>query len=268
MSTSNETVGPSSDKGREPRSLAVLTSTPDYFGRVSEVVQKVPTASDEAEAVCLLNEAAQRMGADAAAFVSFIRDDGSHESYRFLLACDPVWCHEYEKHAWYANDPWLSYALNHSEPARASELPIGSRQQRAVVDLAVQFGFRSAVIVPAPSSGGLTRVGVLCLGSSTPCFFEGSGFTALKIAARGLAMELHEWWIGQIKRELILNARITEDDLALLRHERQGHGTKTIAAELNTSLPSIDSRFQRLNQKLGVPNRRSAAILAAEYGLI
>lgn len=145
---------------------------------------------------------------------------------------------------------------------------MGSKQQGAIVELAEQFGFRSGVIVPAPSSGGLSRVGVLCLGSGTPGFFEGEGFAALKVAARSLAMELHEWWIGQIKRELITNARITEDDLVLLQHERLGHSTKTIAAALDTSASSIDSRFQRVNQKLGVPSRKAAATLAAEYGLI
>jgi DNA-binding CsgD family transcriptional regulator len=179
-----------------------------------------------------------------------------------------VWCHEYEKHAWYANDPWLGYALNHSEPLLGSEVPIGTKQQRAVVELAARFGFKSSVIVPAPSSGGLTRVGVLCLGSETPGYFEAEGFLAVKIASRSLAMELHEWWIGQIKRQLIANAGITEEDLVLLRHERLGHSTKAIAAELDASLSSIDSRFKRLNQKLGVPNRKAAATLAAEYGLI
>jgi len=259
---------PSSAIADDTDSLLALTSRADYAGRISEVVQKIPRADDEAEAVSLLAEAARRMGADVAAFVSFVRDDGSHESYRFLLACDPVWCHEYQRRAWYAHDPWLAYALTHSEPARASEIPVGSKQQLAVAELATEFGFRSAVIVPAPSSGGLTRVGVLCLGSGTPGFFESDGFVALKVAARGLAMELHEWWIGQIKRELIVNAGITDDDLVLLRHERLGHGTKMIATELNTTPSSIDSRFQRVNQKLGVPNRKAAATLAAEYGLI
>ena len=31
---------------------------------------------------------------------------------------------------------------------------------------------------------------------------------------------------------------------------------------------AVNSRFQRLNAKLGVPNRKAAAQLAAEYGLI
>jgi DNA-binding NarL/FixJ family response regulator len=45
-------------------------------------------------------------------------------------------------------------------------------------------------------------------------------------------------------------------------------GTKAIANTLDTTAAAVDSRFQRLNQKLGVPNRRSAATLAAEYGLV
>ena len=258
---------PALDNRDEPRTLLSVTSEPGYAGRVSEIVQSIPKAEDEAAALRLLSEAAHCLGADVAAFASFTRDDGSHESYRFLLACDASWCHEYEKTAWYGNDPWFAYALNHSDPARASEIPLG-RKQRDVVELASQFGFRSVVIVPAPSSGGLTRIGVLSLGSDTPGFFEGEGYVALRIAARGLAMELHQWWISQIKRELIKNARITPDDLVLLRLERVGHITKTIAEELDTSPCSIDSRFQRINQKLGVPNRKAAANLAAEYGLI
>jgi hypothetical protein len=235
---------------------------------VNQIVQQIPEARDQAEAVELLEEATLRMGAEVSAFVSFIRDDDSYESYRFLLACDPLWCFEYEECAWYANDPWLAYALTHSEPIRGAEIPVSTEAQRAVVRLAERFGFRSTVIVPAPSCGGLSRLGVLGLGSSTPGFFEGDGFTALKLVARTAAMELHEWWVAQIKRELVAKARITEEDLVLLAHEWQGHSTKHIARELNTSPGSIDSRFQRVNAKLGVPNRKAAARLAAEYGLI
>jgi len=249
-------------------SLHDLTAQPDYAARVSEIVQKVASAADAAEALALLKQAAQLMGADSAAFGSFIRDDPSHESYRFLLACDPVWCLEYGRRAWFADDPWLIYALEHSEPARASEVAIETPEQQSIVDLAREFGVESAAIIPAPSGGRVTRVGVLCLGSSTAGFFEDAGFIALKIQARSLAMELHEWWINQIKRELIADRRITPEDLVLLRRERLGHSTKKIAADLDASPSSIDSRFQRINAKLDAPNRKVAANLAAEYGLI
>lgn len=248
--------------------LAELAATPDYAGRLAAIAGRLATAEDEAQALTILVAATEAMGLDAAAFVSFVHDDASHESFRFLLACDPVWCFEYERQAWYNTDPWLAYALTHSEPARNHEMPPMSEQQRAVVVLAEQFGFRSSLIVPAPSSGNLTRLGVLCLGSDTLGFFDDDGYLTLKLVARGLAMELHGWWIERIKHEVIEYARLTEEDLALLAHERLGMGTKVMARTLQMSPHSINSRFQRMNARLGVPNRKAAAQLAAEYGLI
>lgn len=253
---------------RPAQTLSDITSEPGYAGSVSELIQSVAAAGDEADAVILLSHAAQRMGAESSAFVSFVRDDGSHESFRFLLACDPVWCHEYQQRAWYAHDPWLQYALTHSEPALVSSIPHGSPKQRELAELARSYGFSSGLIVPAPSATSLSRVGVLCLGSSREGYFEAGGLGPLRIAARALAMELHDWWIGRIKGELLANAGLSEEDLELLRRERRGLGTKAIAAALNTTTGAVDSRFQRLNQKLGVPSRRAAATLAAEYGLV
>ena len=169
----------------------------------------------------------------------------------------------------FAQDPWLAYATRNSRPARASEIPATTKRHQAVVELAARFGFRSVVVVPAPSGGMLTRIGVLCLGSKQEGFFDDDeSYAVLKFASRSLAMELHEWWVAQVKRELLFNARISSDDLDLLRLERLGRSTKQIAAELNMSAGSVNSRFQRVNEKLGVPSRRAAAILAGEYGLI
>ena len=54
----------------------------------------------------------------------------------------------------------------------------------------------------------------------------------------------------------------------MLAQERLGRGTKAICSALQMSPTAVNSRFQRLNAKLGVPNRKAAAQLAAEYGLI
>ena len=248
--------------------LAELVGAADYASSVIAVTARVARAGDEAEAVMVLHDAAQAMGVDAAAFVSFVRDDDAHDSFRFLLACDPVWCAEYERRAWYALDPWLAYARIHTEPVRGADVPAESRAQRDIVELAQSHGFSDALIVPAPASGMVTRLGVLCLGSTQRGFFADAGYATLKPLARSLAMELHAWWIERIKHELAQSAHLTDDDLVLLKHERQGHGTKVIATALDSSPNAINSRFQRMNARLGVPNRKAAAQLAAEYGLI
>jgi len=92
---------PSSPVACPLRPLRELIAAPDYFARVSEVVLRIETTSDPACLVELLREATHLVGADVAAFMSFI-DDGECEAFRYLLACDPQWCVEYERRAWYA----------------------------------------------------------------------------------------------------------------------------------------------------------------------
>ena len=256
------------EAGPRTETLLARTSSPNYFMRAHELIQQLPAAQEPADALEILRDATRRLGADVSAFVSFLREDDSHESFRFLLACDPVWCFRYEELCWYADDPWLSYALTNTEPICGSELTIRPGRQAEVIELARQFGFRSTVIVPAPCSGGLSRLGLLCLGSGQDRYFEAEGYLALKVVARSLAMELHDWWISRLRRELLEDARINDDELVLLRSEREGRSSKAIAQALDLTPTAIDTRFQRLNAKLGVANRKAAARLAAEYGLI
>lgn len=259
---------PYSAPAEQPRSLRALTSSGDYFARVSDIVRGIGTVGDPLRAVELLEEATRRMGAEVSIFASLVPEDDTRSSYRLLLACDPAWGIRYEQEGLYASDPWLAYAMHHSEPVLGTHINATAPAHRSTVELAAQFGFRSTVIVPAPSRVGLSRIGVLCLGSSVAGYFEDEGYVALKVVARSVAMELHEWWIARLRDELMASAHVSEGDLMLLGHEHQGHSTKAIARALGVSTESINSRFQRLNARLGVPNRKVAARLAAEYGLI
>jgi DNA-binding CsgD family transcriptional regulator len=252
----------------EVKTLQQLTAASDYFARVSEVVNEIESTTDRWRAVELLEEATQRMGAQVAIFASFIRDDASGESYRLLLACDPQWCVEYEQKAWYENDPWLNYAIEHTAPIRGSEIPVATHAQRSIVELTQRFGFASSVIVPTPSSRGRSRRGVLCLGSSVPGYFEAEGYLKFKVVARSVAMELHEWWLKRLQEELVDASGITAAEVRLLHLERDGLSTKEISERLSMTPMTVNSRFQRIRAKLGVTTRKAAAHLAAEYGLL
>jgi DNA-binding CsgD family transcriptional regulator len=261
-------AAPCSTLAIEAPTLGERTAAPDYAARVAEIVERLAWAATPAEAVALFTETVHRMGAECGVFASFIREDEWQQSFRFLLACDPVLCEEYRRQGWYSDDPWLHYAQHHTEPIRGEQIPALTAAHQRVSTLIMSYGFRSSVVVPAPSSGGLSRLGVLVLGSSTLGYFDGPGYSALRLAARSAAMEIHEWFVRQVRDELMRDTRLTEEEIALLVRERDGESTKQIAAALGTSEISINSRFQRLNAKLNVPNRRSAARLAAEYGLI
>lgn len=251
-----------------PRTLRQAVGNPDLLPRFASIASRIPAATDGAEVGALLAEAVGLLGADVGAFASFMRDDEHDASYRFILACDAAWCLEYENSAYFLHDPWISYVRHHSEPVLASRIVARTERERSVVAMARRYGFESALIVPAQSPQGLTRLGGLCLGAWRPGYFEGEGFAEVTFAATPLAMRLHEWQVAQLRNELLDRAQLSETDILLLRHARDGHGSKVSAAALNVNPVSIDSRWQRLNARLGVNSRISAASMAAEYGLI
>jgi DNA-binding CsgD family transcriptional regulator len=258
----------SSSRPDAPRRLQDVTSRPDFAERAVHVCRQIGKAEDDAAVIEILHLAKEALGAEHALFVSYVRDDDSKESFRLLLACDPAWCTAYQQQGWFANDAWLLYAAANSEPVSGSQIPTHTRAQREARTLAAQHGLVSVYVVPAPASGGLSRLGVLVLGSGQEGYFDSDAVDAIKVLARSMSMELHEWWVRQVRREIIKTNRITPDDLQLLALERQGLGTKEIADELGVTASSVDSRFQRLSMKFNMPNRRATARLAAEYGLI
>ena len=252
-------------EGATPPGGAAGDASPAHW---SEIAALVADASEHADVLHLLRRAARSLGAQSAYFVSVVRDGATLRESRHLLACDPTWCRHYLSGAGLAHDPWLAYATRQSHPIVASALTPRSPEQRRLVELAARSGFASALLVPAHSSAGHTRVSLLCLGSGDAGHFEGSGYRRARLGARLLAWELHDWWLARIRRDLVERARLPPTDLVLLHQQQLGHSSKRIAAELRISLPSINSRFQRLNVKLGVANRKLAASLACECGLI
>lgn len=246
--------------------LDEIVIAPGYFERAGEAICRLALAHTEPEAVHLLRNAVRVLGADVALFCSFLRDEP--KQVRFMLACDAQWSHEYERTVAFGQDPWILYAAECSDPVCSSHMPITSHAQLEALALARRFGFDSTLVIPAPSAGGAALLGVLVLGSRTEGFFEADGFTAVKVMARALAMELHGWWLSQSRRDLILRAQLTAEDLELLRQVRRGLGTKEIARELHWSEHAVNHRCRRLSARLGVATRGTAATLAATYGLI
>jgi DNA-binding CsgD family transcriptional regulator len=251
-----------------PQRLSDVVNAEGFAARALDVIQHVQGAKDEAAMLELLYAAKVVLGAEQAVFSSFIRDDETHESFRFLIAADPVWCVTYQQKAWYAKDPWLLYAMTATEPACDTAIPLRTKSQREARSLAAEYGIASAYIVPAPSGNGISRLGVLVLGSSVPGYFETPATSRLRVLAQGLAMSLHAWRVRWFRKEIISTYRLNGEDIQLMKLEREGKSTKEIATTLDISPASVDSRFQRLNAKFNQPNRRATAQLAAEYGLL
>jgi len=249
-------------------SLAELTRSPEYSARVIDILPAIGDADTTETVVDLFQQAVNHLGADAGVFMSYLRDDATRATYRSLLACDPVWASEYAKRGWYDHDPWLRHATHETEPVRSSELKVTSADEEAFADVSAALGFASAVIAPAPTCAGQSRIGVLCLGSNRTGFFDDDGYPKVRVLARALAMELHRWLLQAIRKELLAKSRLTAADVELLRHEAAGHTSKVIGGALNIEAKTVDCRFQRVSAKLDAPDRRTAVRIARLYGLL
>jgi len=233
----------------------------DFLGRIQ-------ATNDLRRSLEFLWQATHCLGAEVALLATYLHGVESGDSFRMMLACDPQWSTEYERLGSYVCDPWLSYAMRHSEPIRSFELPMPTHAERALTASAETFGFRSVVIVPAPAGASRSRVGMLCLGSSSPHRFEGAAYPTFKLVARGVAMELHEWWLQSMAQALLARTGITERERGLLSRLAAGDSTKAIARAAGQSTAAVHSQIQRLKGKLGVPDRRQAIRIAADNGLL
>lgn len=257
----------SSNRTADLFSLATLPDARGYGAEVLALLPQLRHARHVGSAATLFRRALRSIGADSGVFLSAIREDASRSVYRSLCACDPLWAIECSRAGWHDNDPWLRHALFNEEPIRSSDLRVEPSEDE-FVRKSSGLGFASALVVPAPSSAGACRVGVLVLGSSQSGFFDGEGYELVRIVVRALSMELHTWLLRAVRDDLLERSRITPGEIELLRHEEAGHTSKRIAARLGVTPKCVDMRIQRATAKLNAPDRRTAARIARLYGLL
>jgi len=224
----------------------------------STAVAALRDASDPCDLLAALFRITPAFGAHASACVHVVPDPERAPHLFVLLACEPERAYSHLQRESALDHPWLRYARAHSEPAWAASLhPAFPAQDHS----------GPVLIVPTHSGGVTGRFGALMLEMVTSdC--GSSEKNEQRVLAEGIAHELHDWWMRRTRAELQREARLRSTDLQLLALERQGLGTKQIARMIDSTLLAVDSRFQRINTKLGVANRRHAALRAAIHGLL
>lgn len=256
------------DPPREANRLQALADDPAYPARVSDAIARLSDARSPAHAQACLADGIDALGIEYAFFAMLVLDERGVAACRLMLACDP---HPFRRPVedWTSvSHPWLAYAALHAEPVDANDPWL--REAGDVPASAELWGpeFTSALLFPAHSGPGHASFGLLALGSAHPRFFHGHGLARLRQGARALAAELQDWWMAHERQHVVALARVSRFELDLLRHARQGHGSKQIARAVDSTVGAVNSRFQRLNTRLGVGNRRAAARLAVACRLL
>lgn len=240
-------------------------SRADAAGDLHRLALTVHESDDEAAAIRTMRRAAGAVGAEASLVTLKTRHDADHTSYRSVCACDCRAAREWCDANLIGSHPWLLYACSQTQAARSCEIDVLRQDPPGAM---ARYGFRSALVVPAHSAHGPSQVTVLCVGSAVDGYFNDDSVARLFPPLRAFAMELHDWLVAKVRSQLVAQARLTQLDMALLRFEAQGHGSKEIARALGTSPITIDCRFQRLNARIGVANRRDAVRLVKLFGVL
>lgn len=235
--------------------------------RLAELAEQVARAGSCDEVQTLLHLASLTLGAERSFFAS-ISGEGTASRYGLVLDCDASWWHRYRAACPPTGNPWFAYAVKHSAPILATQLGAASPQHRRLCEVLAAAGFASAMLVPAHSHHSDHRASLLCLGHSTKGYFEAALFDQFLVAARSFALELHGWWARHEQGQLARQTRLSSADVSLLERHCAGLSSKQIAAEQHVSCEAINSRFQRIIAKVGVRNRRAAARVAVDCGLI
>lgn len=249
-------------------SLAEHVSRPNYIDAATRTTVGVLTSTDVGSMHRHFREGVAALGAERAWFASVDCHGDGFDALCMQSACNPSWTRRYLDEQLYRSDPWLLYARKHAEPLPASRLNALTEEQEATRKLAAEAGFVSCALMPAHAGNRPASFGLLVLGHSRPDYFEEGSFALLRVCGRSLAIELHGWWLEHRRREQLAAVRLTDDDLVLLELHVKGRNSDEIANVLHVTRQSINSRFQRLNKRLRVPNRRAAAQVALECGLI
>jgi DNA-binding CsgD family transcriptional regulator len=221
--------------------------------------------ADEASAISALELAAQAGGGNAALFVWVVRDTDEHCWYRSMAALDHEWSGTALRWLHSGRCNWLAHAARSSEPLLVSPYTVDWNEDNNLASAEVCRP-RAVWLIPAPPARSSDAVGLLILAADDEHRLDMA--SRLLPVYRALALGLADWFQRRGRDELIRRAQLTERDLDLLRHESLGHGSKQIGAALQVEAKTIDCRFQRLNMRLGVANRRDAVRLCKRYGLL
>lgn len=257
-------------------SIEITTQTPSLEpvlsqGRVMNAlaaIDRIRSARDAAACLERLFQATQAIDASASLYTVAIPEAGPELTSITLFACDPGFAQQFFDSGLVESHPWVRFARTHTTPATDRQVPVRDASDAAAIDAARAHGFGSYLIVPTTAGAELGRVELLCIAKGADGGFEGEDQRIVRMLARALAAELHDWFDLHLRAGLQQAARLQVRDVQLLALEWAGLGTKAISLRMGMSMAAVDSRFQRLNRRLNCASRKASARRAAEHGLL
>jgi DNA-binding CsgD family transcriptional regulator len=239
-------------------------------GDLLRYCEQVRECHNYSEIHSVVGDLIRRLGGTQYVYSSITYDDAgaAPTEYEYLIGCHPRWLQTYQYRHWYANDPFIEYAKNHTQPVVGSKLELASRGQQQMLSAAKDFGFCSQLVAPASARHSRT-VGMLHVASPTdPADGGEARLLAGQILFRALSAELHDREMSSRQRSASVRFDLNDREITVLRLVRDAESAQGIAGRLALSVHTVYAIYARINEKLGVGRISDSAKLAAAHGLV
>lgn len=236
----------------------------DSITAANDCIARISGCETESEVATITRQVTQFFELSDFIFTC-LHHSGGPEHYRYLVGCDPEWVCQYLQHKWFAVDPFISYALNNSNPILTTEIPLISPGQQRMVATANEYGLRWGIVVPAHSA---TWSGALFLLTGDVLSSVQRSFDLYRYLMRALALELLEWSDAKYRADLLARYLFDDLDANLLRLAQANKSTGDAAGELGISFSLARWRYEQLQQKFDVHSKRHAVEKAVALGII
>ena len=200
-------------------------------------------------------------------YVTLLKDSKNRDSYRFLIGCDPAWYQLYCTNQWHHIDPFIRYGREYMKPILISELSTLTDAQLKIIDHSGESGFKSGLILPAHADLN-RRIGILIAGNPFDNDVGDQKLEKYRAILRAISFELLDWWISRLQSKVGAEIKVTEQEKIILKLAYDDYTAAEIGQVLNLTVSQVNNRVRNINLQFGVDNKKSAAFLAMEYGII
>jgi DNA-binding CsgD family transcriptional regulator len=237
---------------------------------IEDLISKISMCEQEGYVTFLLQDIFEKFNVTSFMFVTLLQDSRSRDSFRFHTGCDPRWFNQYNKRKWHEVDPLVAYSRLFSKPILLSEMTEKSDISQGQIDFFANMhshGFKSGMVIPCHSVS-TKRMGMLFVGNTMESCDGNVHLKKHRILLRAVANELLDWWIARLQSKTIDRSKLKTEDLKILKLAYHDGTSNDIALSLGLTVSQVNNRFRNINSIFQVDNKKDAAVLAMEYGII
>jgi DNA-binding CsgD family transcriptional regulator len=234
------------------------------------LISKISTCESQGYLDILLQEIFAVFGVSSFLFITLLKDSKNRDSFRFQSGCDPNWFNLYNHRKWHEIDPFIAYGKLFSKPILLSDMvgkSDGSRGSADYFENIHNHGFKSGLVIPCHSVS-TKRMGVLIVGNDLSINEGDEKLKMHRVSLRSIGYELLDWWIDHLQAKVIDKSKLKQQDLSLLKMAYNDLSASDMGLSIGLNVSQVNNRFRNINALFQVDNKKEAAILAMEYGII